>query len=566
MESGRSGEEGTSSRLDIQGVAGRVRLQGVADARGKAWDRALNLNLQAQASAEEGTALLAFLGLEPVITADRGPATLTLAAQGPLDGTLQANARLTGGGVAARADGTVQFTAEGPRLAAQIGVQAQDIGPALRALGLQSSGKVPATMTSRMEAASRTLQFDTLAGTLGGVPIHGRMVVRLDPSLRLEGRIAAESILASAVLAPLVGLSAKGGGNSGPGALSAEPFALGPLGKVDGRIEFELAQAQLVPGLIARNPRGVLRMGDGQLGLENLEAELAGGGLHADVTLRSTAEGLNAKGKLSLTNVDLPAFLPPADRPLINGRLSLQAEAQGAGRSATTLLGSLSGVGTVVLDGARLSHLDPKVFEGAMHAVDQGLAIETAKIRDAVAPVLDKGDLVIPRAQGNLTATSGQVRVINLVAKAEGIDLAVTGALDLADGTLDGRLTLTGPALNNGPRPDLFITISGPIASASRSIDASALANWLLLRSLDRDASRTDAAELEKHEPPGPDVKGGGGGTQANSPRRKPALDPAAPARPRRAAGDGAPPPAPAAPPPGGANPSILDRLFGSQR
>jgi hypothetical protein len=258
----------------------------------------------------------------------------------------------------------------------------------------------------------------------------------------------------------------------------------------------------------------------------------------------------------------------------------VQVEVQGLGRSPAALIGSLSGIGTLSLDGARLAHLDPKVFDTTVRAVDQGLAIEPNKVREFVAPALEKADLLLARASGPLTVTSGQVRVINLMATGEGVDVAVTGELDLNDGTVDGRLTLTGSASEGNPRPDLFIVIGGPLAAATRTIDASALTNWLLLRSLDREATRVDAAEPDRREPAGPaDQRSSNGLPPQNSTsRRKPAaLDglPAppdtrslpgldhAPTRPRRAE---SPPQAGPVGPPGGANPSVLDRLFGSQR
>ena len=90
------------------------------------------------------------------------------------------------------------------------------------------------------------------------------------------------------------------------------------------------------------------------------------------------------------------------------GRLTVRAEAQGVGRGPATLVGSLSGIGTLGLEGARLARLDPKVFDSAIRAVDQGLAIEPTKIRDVVAPALDKEHPVSGLQQH---ADPGQTRV-----------------------------------------------------------------------------------------------------------------------------------------------------------
>ena len=113
--------------------------------------------------------------------------------------------------------------------------------------------------------------------------------------------------------------------------------------------------------------------------------------------LRRSADGLDARGRIALAGADAAAVLPGEGRPVVTGRVGLQAEFEGSGLSPASLIGSLSGTGTITLEDAQISGLDPKAFNAAIRAVDQGLAIDAPKIRDIVATVLDGGALAVPR-------------------------------------------------------------------------------------------------------------------------------------------------------------------------
>src|SRR6202030_1864169 len=105
-----------------------------------------------------------------------------------------------------------------------------------------------------------------------------------------------------------------------------------------------------------------------------------------------------------------------------------------------------------------LAGLDPKVFAAVPRAVDQGLPIDPAKIRDVVTTVMDGGELRVGRAEGALTIASGQMRVANVIARGDGADLMISGSFDLAEALVDARLIFSGPAdrETSAGRPDVF--------------------------------------------------------------------------------------------------------------
>src|SRR6185369_9678777 len=74
---------------------------------------------------------------------------------------------------------------------------------------------------------------------------------------------------------------------------------------------------------------------------------------------------------------------------------------------------------------------------------------------------------------------------------------------DLADASLDARLTLSGPIMSEGSssiRPEILVTLKGPYAAPKRTIDVSTLSGWLMLRSVERQAKQIDVMEAQRRE------------------------------------------------------------------
>jgi large subunit ribosomal protein L24 len=603
-----SGAEAALSTLALQGSAGPIRLSRLAvEATGNPLKvEQLAVKANGEIVADSGPGLAALVGLDRYLVPGAGPATLTVAAQGPLGGELRSQASLSAGGVSVRISGSTQLGKDGMDAHLDVDASASDLGSAFRRVGAPDAGKLPLSLKGRIDCRPGSLALERIDATLAGSSVKGRLQLALGTVPQFEGRLDATSLTVPAAIATAIGFPMQPPGNASRTS-SSERFAPGWFGKWGSHIEFNIAHATLTPALVAQNAHGFLRTGDGQIGLESVKAELAGGGIGFDASFRQTPAGLTTKTRVELSKVDTTAILPAADRPGVRGDLTLGAEVQGAGESPAALVASLSGVGTMSLDRGRLTHLDPGAFEAAMRAVDKGLPIVPPKILAVVAPALEAGDLVVPHVEGALTVASGQLRVINMIAHGNGADVAITGHVDLSNWTVDAQLTLTGPAGGAGLRPDILLALAGPVEGASRTVDVSAFANWLLLRSLDREVSRAEGANAATLPPrTGPPPASGSsppnGGPSALSPivelrpdlttgeqsnamalgEQAPLLPPPieigrapvaerAPAHPRRTAKParpGTPDTATLRPPPADPVPprSFLDRLFRPER
>jgi large subunit ribosomal protein L24 len=180
----------------------------------------------------------------------------------------------------------------------------------------------------------------------------------------------------------------------------------------------------------------------------------------------------------------------------------VQAEFEGNGRSPASLIGSLKGAGLITLEDAQLAGLDPRAFGAAVRAADQSVAIDPAKIRDVVASVLDAGALAVPRLDAPLTINAGQARIERTLMQAQGADLIMSASADLAAGSIDARLTLAGPKLDDGEatRPEILLTLRGPLGAPKRTVDVSMLTGVLTLRAVERQSRQIDTIEAERRE------------------------------------------------------------------
>ena len=212
---------------------------------------------------------------------------------------------------------------------------------------------------------------------------------------------------------------------------------------------------------------------------------------------------MTARAAILLAGADAAALWPSAARSPIRGSLGLTAEVNGAGLSPVALIGSLKGNGKIVLTNAQIAGLDPRTFDAVTRAVDQGLAIEPARISDLVGKSLDSGQLSIKRAESIISINSGQIRLSDVSMDSKNATLSAAGTLDLTDGSIGARLALSGSTEFAGARPSIFVALKGPLTAPTRTIDVTALTGWLTLRAVENQTKRLRAIENVPPQPRG---------------------------------------------------------------
>jgi large subunit ribosomal protein L24 len=474
------------ARMTLDGQVGALRVNFRAEGRGDpAAPGSARIRVDADASADDGAALLQAFGLDALLRGQAGPGEAKLQIAGPADGELNVSARLAVGDLHAESHGTARAGRDGGfRLASGLMVTKGD-GRTL---------PLPFTLQSRLAVADGTATLSDVSAILPDSRMRGQLSIRLGRPLDVSGRFETDMLDAPSIVGTAIGLPP----SSPDGAWSTDPFARTNLPDLNARLEFKAAQVVLGGGMRASDMSGVLRLSSSEIGLEDIHGQVAGGRLSGTASFRRSGDVVNTQLHFALKDADA-AVLTGREGAPVSGRLDTQAEVEGYGLTPKALAGSLNGNGTVSLRQAGIGKLDPRAFAVAMRAVDQGMPLDAAKLRDVVGPALEAGRLGVKDLEGVINIVNGQARLGTVIAHGDGADLAVSGNLDLVTQALDARLVLTAAdAVTTAGRPELTVTLKGPLSAPRRTTDVSTLTGWLALRAVEQQSKRLEQIEAER--------------------------------------------------------------------
>jgi uncharacterized protein involved in outer membrane biogenesis len=471
---------------------------GSANLRDADLDKLLHgdVTVETKMSSEQGAPLLALLGLDGVIAARDGAAQLQGSVSGAWGTPLHLKLDLTGAGFDAEAQGTADPFAQGfdPRaIKASLSLKAHglnlaplfDLKPSDRAM--QDVG-----LSTRVSFANEKVTLDDIDGTIAGSRLRGRVAMTLDGERKVDGEVGLDALDLAPAFALVIGA----------GRDPAEPFG-GALAKGwRGQIAFQALRGMLPGGSELRPLSGIVK-GDGQsLTVDSIKGGIGGGEVSGNIEARQTASGLTLNSRVALTGVD-GAALHYRALAMPAGRTSLQMTLASQGRSASALTGAISGNGTVTLEAARIAGLDPRAFEVAIRASDEGHATDDARLRKLVEPALSAGALLVASAQIPFTIHDGRLRVSATTLDGEGVRAIVSGGYDIPADQADIRAVLTAPGAGVGQAspPEITIFAAGSPDTFSRTADVAALSSWLAVRAIDRETRRLDSIERGEANP-----------------------------------------------------------------
>lgn len=449
-----------------------------------------DFTLDSKLSAPQAGALTALLGLDRMVAAGEGASQVEGSLSGAWRRPLQLNAKLSGGGLDADAQGSVELSAPEPKASVNLRVRNANLAPLFGTSPADKSAQ-NVSLSSRLTLSGNRLTFDDLDSTASGSHLRGHLAMTFDQEKRLDGEVGLDTLDLAPALALAVGAAGRDAG---------EPLSAGLVSGWRGRIAFQALRGSLPGGIEMRPFSGTIR-GDGQsLALDALKGGVGGGEMTASLDARNGANGLALNARLDLTNVDA-ASLRYRDLALPKGRASVQMTLTSQGRSASALTGALAGNGTVTLDGAEISGLNPRAFEIAIRASDGGQVSDDNRLRQLVEPALSAAPIAVASAQIAFTIRDGRLRVGATPLEAKNARAIVSGGYDIPADQADIRASLT-PIMTglSGAPPEIQLFAAGPPDKLSRTVDLTPLSSWLAVRTIDRETRRLDA--IERGEPP----------------------------------------------------------------
>jgi uncharacterized protein involved in outer membrane biogenesis len=499
----RAAIAGSTGKLHLDGslAAMRVVVDGEASGEPSHLGDAV-LRIESRLDADDGTALVALLGLDRILAVDQLPGRMTLSAAGPLNGDLHVDGRVSASGFGAAVKGALRLKGErAPAGAFRVLVSAGDLRPLRAMMTGQPGGVVPVSARAAMAIAGTDLSFTDIAVAVGKASVRGRLAVNLANPVGIDGDIEADDVDAANVTAMLFGLPSNAQG-AGP-LWSSEPIGAGAFAAISGAVTFKLDHAVFTPALVARDLTGIAQFRPSEIALDDIDGSLAGGRVAGALVVRRDVNGLAAHARVELAGADAATIVGPGMN-VVGGLLTLTLRCDGVGASPIGLVGSLHGSGTMTLADAHFAGLDVAAFDAAINATDQRGSIDIAKTQSAVSAAMANGRLAVPQGNAAVTLTSGQVNLTYMTLQAQGgAELSLDGVIDLSHAAIDVRMTLSGRPLANAlirMRPELAVTVKGPLTAPQRTLDISALVSWLTLRVAELQTRRLESIEANRRD------------------------------------------------------------------
>jgi large subunit ribosomal protein L24 len=403
---------------------------------------------------------------------------------------LRLKAKMTGAGLLADAQGTAEPWAQDAKASVNLNVRGVSLAPLL---DLKPTDLLAQNinLSSRLSFAGNRLTFDDLDSTISGSRLRGRVAVTLDGDRNVDGEIGLDAL----DLAPAFALAIGASGHD-----AAEPLRTGLLKGWRGRIAFQALRGALPGGGELRPVSGTVKSDGQSLTFDAIKGGIGGGESTATIDVRPGANGIALNASVQLAGVDGTA-LRYRSLAMPAGRTSMQLTLSSQGRSASALTGALSGSGTLTLESARISGLDPQAFDVAIRASDTGRAIDDARLRQIVEPVLSAGALTVKTAQIPFSIGDGRLRVGAITLESDSARAIISGGYDIPADQADIRVTLVSTAAGQAAsRPEIQLFAAGSPDALNRSVDVASLSAWLAVRAIDRETRRLDS--IERGEPP----------------------------------------------------------------
>jgi hypothetical protein len=445
--------------------------------------------IESKLSSERGGSLLALLGLDHAIAAGEGPVEFRGSVTGMWRAPLLLNVKITGAGLDADAQGIAEPWATQPKAGVSLRVRNANLAPLF---GLKPSDTLARNinLSARVSLAGSRLTFDDLDTAMSGSRLRGRLALTLDEQKTVEGEVGLDTL----DLAPAFALAIGAAGRD-----AAEPLGAGLVKGWRGRIAFQALHGSL-PGGGELRPFGGTIKSDGQsLTFDSIRGMIGGGEATASFDAKQTPNGIALNARVQLSGVD-GAALRYRGLAMPAGRTSMQMTLSSEGRSASGLTGALSGSGTLTLESARVAGLDPRAFEAAIRASDNGQAVDDIRLRQIVEPALSAGALAVASAQIPFNIREGRLRVGATTLDAEGARAIVSGGYDIPADQADIRVVIASTKVGAATsRPEIWLFAVGAPNALNRTVDVAALSSWLAVRAIDRETRRLDS--IERGEP-----------------------------------------------------------------
>ena len=283
---------------------------------------------------------------------------------------------------------------------------------------------------------------------------------------RIEGAIEAESLEAPAVVAAAIGMPAqRGGEQAGPRSRSSGARRALPGGSNSSR-----NARCCCPVVAAQQLSGVARFNAAEIVFEDIAGEMAKGRLEGRLAVANGSDGMSARASLCAGRRRSRRAVRRRGAAGDGGQaLSMQTELEGAGRSPAAFIGSLTGFGNVTLEQRAARRAQSRCVRCGEPRDRAWRSARAATGFANSSPACSTTRRCRWRGlRPRIGISAGQARFSDISVQSTGAELQASASVDLADATLDARLTLNGlPPSPGAQRPAVLVCVERRAAVAA---------------------------------------------------------------------------------------------------
>jgi hypothetical protein len=481
----RPGDDQPTITFGSSGHSGPIQLSATGEIKDISKGRGATIGLSAELNSAEGGDLSRFFGFVPLI-ATTGSGKMTVVATGSKDTGYKTLLRGNLFGADFLFDGNFKPAEKLSEINGAASVVADDGTMLGRALGVEQTSLFngPLDVKAKLLTEDLNLQFKGFIGQLGGQSVIG------------EGSLSADSVLNANIgfehlELPTVLAAVFMPWRNGTPALE-DGFALPVPHGLHGEVWLRPTELKNLGGSLKESVVGI-NFEQHSRSLSIASQERDNEPFMLDLNLREGDNNFTLTGS-GHGSFSMAPFLKAQDGTGIAiGRVVLDGQFQGQGRSPLAVLSSLTGKGSYVLRDATMISLSPDPFYKKLEVIQNADGL-----RQAFDGLLKGPGFALSSDKQNITIDKGNMQAEPLKASLENVNIEITPSFDFTSQVLKTLVQLSGKT--KLVLPDIKVSYEGlPGALVSRS-DTSALSAKLGYAFIARDMAEFDRVKMEEEK------------------------------------------------------------------
>ena len=481
----RPGNDQPTVTFGTSGNSGPIQLSATGDIKDISKGRDATVGLSAELSSAEGGDLSRFFGFAPLI-ATTGPGKMSVVATGANDTGYKTAVRGSMFDADIVFDGSFKPNDKMSEINGATSVAAKDGAMLGRALGLEQTSLFngPLDIKANLSTAEQNLQIKGFIGQMGSQSVIG------EGSLSADGAVNANigfehldlpTVLATVFMPWRNGIPALDDGFAPPA-----PHGL------HGEIWLRPAELKNFGTALKESVVGI-NFEQHSRSLSIASQERDNEPFMLDLSLREGDNSFAMTGS-GHGSISIAPFLTAQDGSgIANGRVVLDGQFQGQGRSPQAILSSLTGKGSYELQDAAMVSLSPDPFYKKLDLVQNADGLQ-----QAFDGLLKGPGFVLSSDKRDITIDRGNMLAEPLKASLENADIEITPSFDLSSHALKTLVQLSGKTQVG--LPDIKVSYEGPPGVLARRSDTSAISAKLGYAFIARDMAELDRVKKEQEK------------------------------------------------------------------